>query len=199
MLWKDSSLRRPSRLQYNQRSLGQLRICQGCGLWNWNNGWIHLITILWDSHGQGLWWVQGSPSIVQACVSQTCSPILNCPFTIMLNTGGNSKKNAAGQGEKGASPEGTRALGCVTKRRSVCPTHSEARQTESSEFGPEKGLLRGLCKEVGRSCPEKPRTPWKVLAKHFSRQGGGGTRRLLQTSFSCVCVCEWVFLPPNFF
>lgn len=124
MLWKDSSLRRPSRLQYNQRSLGQLRICQGCGLWNWNNGWIHLITILWDSHGQGLWWAQGSPSIVQACVSQACSPILNCPFMTMLNTGGNSKKNAAGQGEKGASPEGTRALGCVLPNAGLCARHT---------------------------------------------------------------------------
>ena len=85
------------------------------------------------------------------------------------------------------------------KLLNVCPTHSEARQTERSESGPEKGLLRGLCKEVGGSCPEKPGTPWKILAKHFSRQGEGGTRQLWQTSFPCVCVCGWVFLPPNFF
>ena len=118
MLWKDSSLRRPSGLQCNQSSPAQLRICQGWGLWNWNNGWIHLVTILWDAHGQGLWWAQGSPSIVQARVSQTCSPILNCPFTIMLNIGGNSKKNAVGPGEEGASP------GCVLPNASLCARHT---------------------------------------------------------------------------
>ena len=48
---------------------------------------------------------------------------------------------------------------CVTKCKSVSPTHSEAKQTERLEFGPEKGLLWEPCKEVGRSCPEKPGAP----------------------------------------
>ena len=33
--------------------------------------------------------------------------------------------------------------------------HSEARLTETSEFGAEKGLLQGRARRRGISCPEK--------------------------------------------
>jgi len=37
--------------------------------------------------------------------------------------------------------------------------HSEAQQTETSEFGAEKGLLQGLARKTGDSCPKKPQLP----------------------------------------
>ena len=48
----------------------------------------------------------------------------------------------------------------------MCRTHSEAKQTEMSEFGAEEGLLQGHAKRQGGSCPEKPPAPQRVLAKH---------------------------------
>ena len=44
-----------------------------------------------------------------------------------------------------------RTLGIVTELKSVCPMHSEAKQTEMSEFGAEKGLLQGQARRTGGS------------------------------------------------
>ena len=37
--------------------------------------------------------------------------------------------------------------------------HSEAKQTETSEFGAEEGLLQGHARKTGGSCPKKPQLP----------------------------------------
>ena len=39
----------------------------------------------------------------------------------------------------------------VTKHKSVCQMHNEAKQTEMSEFGAQKGLLQGHARKMGDS------------------------------------------------
>ena len=39
----------------------------------------------------------------------------------------------------------------VTKHKFVCQMHSEAKQTETSEFGAEKSLLQGHARRMGDS------------------------------------------------
>ena len=53
----------------------------------------------------------------------------------------------------------------VTKAKFVCLIHSESKQTKTSEFGLEKGLLQGHARRMGGSCPPKPPTPERVSAK----------------------------------
>ena len=50
-----------------------------------------------------------------------------------------------------------------------------AKQTEMSEFGAEKGLLQDHARRQVAQATEKPRTPTRVLAKHFQRQGERGS------------------------
>lgn len=50
---------------------------------------------------------------------------------------------------------------------SVCPRHSEAKQTEMSEFGAEKGFLQGRARRRGGPGPEKSQAPRRVLTKRF--------------------------------
>ena len=38
----------------------------------------------------------------------------------------------------------------------MLPMHSEAKQTETSEFGAEKDLLQGHARRMGASCLKKP-------------------------------------------
>ena len=47
------------------------------------------------------------------------------------------------------------------------PPPSEAKQTETSEFGAEKVLLLGHVRRQGSSCPEKPLVSKRVSGKHF--------------------------------
>ena len=41
----------------------------------------------------------------------------------------------------------------------MCPMHSEAKQTETSEFGAEKGLLQGHARRTGGLYPKNPELP----------------------------------------
>ena len=54
----------------------------------------------------------------------------------------------------------------VTKLRFLCPTHSEAKQTKTSEFGAEEGLLQGP-QGAQVASVQKRRTPQRVSAKHL--------------------------------
>ena len=65
-----------------------------------------------------------------------------------------------------------------TECKFLCPTHSEAKQTETSEFGAEKGLLKGHARRTGGSCPPKPQTPQRVSAKCFKGKGRKGSPRV---------------------
>ena len=47
----------------------------------------------------------------------------------------------------------------ITKRKFVCPTHSEPKQTEMSEFGAQKGLLQGPARKTGGSYSNYPELP----------------------------------------
>ena len=65
---------------------------------------------------------------------------------------------------------------CYQTHVRVCPTHSEAKQTETLEFGAEKGLLQGQARRTGGSCPktlDSSKGFSKVLLK--ARQGRGIT------------------------
>ena len=50
----------------------------------------------------------------------------------------------------------TRLLASATRPKSMCPMHSEARHTEKSEFGAEKGFLQGQARRMGGPCSEDP-------------------------------------------
>ena len=60
----------------------------------------------------------------------------------------------------------------ILKRQSGCPTHCEAKQTETSEFGAEERILRSM---QGDGClePLKPQALPELSAKPFSRKGEG--------------------------
>ena len=47
----------------------------------------------------------------------------------------------------------------VTEHKFMCPTHSEAKQTEMSEFGTEKGLLQDQARKMSGLCPQTPNSP----------------------------------------
>ena len=40
----------------------------------------------------------------------------------------------------------------------MCPTHSEVKQTETSEFGAEKDLLQGQARRMGVLCSENQKS-----------------------------------------
>ena len=48
------------------------------------------------------------------------------------------------------------AAAFVTEQKLVFPTHNEAKQTEMSEFGAEKILLKGQARRMGGSCSKDP-------------------------------------------
>ena len=50
---------------------------------------------------------------------------------------------------------------------SSCPWNTVRPNKLKLEFGAEKGLFAGSCKETGGSCPKKPRAPQRVLAERF--------------------------------
>ena len=70
----------------------------------------------------------------------------------------------------------------VVKLKFVCPTHSEAKQTEMSEFGAEKGLLQGPCKENRWLMLKRPELPNGFQGRSFYMQNWGGGR--------CCRVCN---------
>ena len=57
----------------------------------------------------------------------------------------------------------------VIEPKFVCLMHSEAKQTETSEFGAEKGLLQGHAKKTGALCSKYPNSPM-VSGEEFLRQ-----------------------------
>ena len=59
------------------------------------------------------------------------------------------------------------SLESVTQQKSVCLMHSEPNNTETLEFGAEKGLLQGQVGRTGASCPPKAPDSLKCLTKHF--------------------------------
>ena len=54
--------------------------------------------------------------------------------------------------------------------------HSEAKQTEMSEFGAEKGLLQGHARRWGGSGPKKPQAPEGFQQSTFKKPGEGAVR-----------------------
>ena len=62
----------------------------------------------------------------------------------------------------------------VTKPKFMCLTHSEAKQTETSGFGAEKGLLQGQARRMGGSCSKNPELPDGFWGEVFNRQNLGG-------------------------
>ena len=62
----------------------------------------------------------------------------------------------------------------ATKCTFVGPMHSEAKQYQNVRVWSGERFIAGLCKETGGSCPLKSRTPQRLSAKHFKRQGEGG-------------------------
>ena len=72
----------------------------------------------------------------------------------------------------------------------MCPTHSEAKQTETSEFGAEKGLLQGQAKSRVGCTPQIPELPegfQQSIFKGKVREGRGC--RLLGAGILCSCSC----------
>jgi len=56
----------------------------------------------------------------------------------------------------------------------MCPTHSEARQTETYDFGAQKGLLQGHSRRMGGSCPPRPHTLLGFQQSIFKGKVRGG-------------------------
>ena len=55
----------------------------------------------------------------------------------------------------------------VTELKFMCPTHSEAKQTETSQFGAEKDFLQGQAKRPGGFCSKSPNSVM-VFGEKFS-------------------------------
>ena len=52
--------------------------------------------------------------------------------------------------------------------------HSQAKQTETPDFGAEKGLLQGHARRLLLVPFKAPRAPRRGSAKHFEKPGFGG-------------------------
>ena len=78
----------------------------------------------------------------------------------------------------------------VTECRFVCPTHSEAKQTETLEFGAENSLLQGWAMRLGGLCSKKLCTPRKGFSKEFlkARWGKGAPGYVIR---SCTILIGW--------
>ena len=57
----------------------------------------------------------------------------------------------------------------VIERKFVCPTHSEAKQTQMLELGAEKGLLQGHARRTGCSCSKKKKKKTLNSPKGFTK------------------------------
>ena len=67
----------------------------------------------------------------------------------------------------------------INEHKFMCSMSSEAKKTEMSEFGAEKDILAGPCKEMGSSFPLLPNlNSSKVSAKYFKGQVREGDDRL---------------------
>ena len=60
----------------------------------------------------------------------------------------------------------------VIKPKFIGPKHSEVKQTETSEFGTNKGLLQGQARRTDGSCSKDPNS-WVALQVKFGGGGGG--------------------------
>ena len=60
----------------------------------------------------------------------------------------------------------------------MCPMHSEARQTEMSEFGARERFIAGPCKEPAGSCSKKSELPEGFRQRIFESQVREGGRRV---------------------
>ena len=58
----------------------------------------------------------------------------------------------------------------------MCPTHSEAKQTETSESGAEKGLLGGRARRTGGSCLKTLNSPMVSGESLIGKLWGEGSR-----------------------
>ena len=56
--------------------------------------------------------------------------------------------------------------------------HSEAKQTKTSEFGVEKGLLQGAARRMGGSCPKNSKLPRRFQESIFKGQVKEGLSRI---------------------
>ena len=56
----------------------------------------------------------------------------------------------------------------------MCLTHSEVKQYQNVRVWSRERFIAGLCKDMVGSCLKKPRTPRKLSAKPFYREGEGG-------------------------
>ena len=53
----------------------------------------------------------------------------------------------------------------VCNPKFICLMHSEAKQTETQEFGAEKSSLQGHARRMGGLCPHKTPNSWKCFSK----------------------------------
>lgn len=68
---------------------------------------------------------------------------------------------------KGFTILGSKHFESVIEHRFVCLTHNEAKQTKTSEFGAEKGLLSGQARKVDGSGSKPLNSPVMFLRKAF--------------------------------
>lgn len=68
-------------------------------------------------------------------------------------------------------PTRARRMQLTVNIKFMCPWHSVAKQTETSEFGVEKGLLQSPARGRGGLCPKKPLALRRVLMTERASQG----------------------------
>ena len=56
---------------------------------------------------------------------------------------------------------------CVLQRKSVCPTHSEAKQYPNVGVWNRERFIAGPCKEMGGSCLKNPKLPESFQQRPF--------------------------------
>ena len=71
-------------------------------------------------------------------------------------------------------------LGRVVESKFVCPTHSEAKQTEMSGFGAEKVLLQGQCKENRWLTLKRTKLPSRFQGSIFKGKVREGSHRVCE-------------------
>ena len=68
---------------------------------------------------------------------------------------------------KPLTPSISHSFSLVAECKFLCPTHSEAKQTKTLEFGAEKGLLQGQAKRMGGLCSKTPKSLMFLEEKFF--------------------------------
>lgn len=80
-------------------------------------------------------------------------------------------------------------LESVAKYKFLYLMYSDHKQTETPEFGAEKGLCRATVRKKGVSCSKNP-TLWWFLGKHFYRQNLGRGLKSVGLSSDWLLVTE---------